>query len=834
MSAQFHQSAFDEHKVLHELGHYLPAQAPLKDFIHHNTLHSFQHLKFTDGLRHASAIFGYKVYLRLDEFRNLYKESKISPAILDKIIIEKKGQTNLETWKQKLLHQTYDTSIESRIGKLREYWKSAYKVNLDKEVHPLLFRLVGSYLDQGVSIWNFPVSQQGFLSSVKEIEKSSFVGLFKGKRAKKLLSDPDTSITSLLNILVGNPELYERYLFDQQFAHPGWSGMAAVLENQPESLLDRRKISLSDFIILELLLEIDALDNKFNENWAQLGTKVEDLPTELFSEVPRTELNEVIELWQDAFEWSYYDQVLKGIQLDKPERNKTAKETSFQAFFCIDDRECSFRRYVEQFDQHAATFATPGFFGVEFYFQPEHGKFHTKVCPAPLNPKYLIQEIDTKNKYQKDQHFTKQTHGLFGGWFISQTLGFWSAFRLLLNIFKPTKSPAMVSSFSHMDKDGKLTIENTDPSNMVDGLQVGFTIPEMADRVEGLLKSIGLVKNFAPIVYVVGHGASSINNTHYAGYDCGACSGRPGSVNARVFSFMANHCKVREILGKRGIFIPTQTQFIGALHDTTRDEIEFFCEKQLSASNKIEHEDHIGVFEKALDYNAKERSRRFVIMDNHGKPEKVHEEVKLRSVSLFEPRPELNHATNALCIVGRREMTEHLFLDRRAFMNSYDYRVDPDGKYLFNILKAAAPVCGGINLEYYFSRVDNYKLGAGTKLPHNVMGLIGVANGMDGDLRSGLPSQMIEVHDPIRLMIIVEQLPEVVLNTIQTNAATYEWFINEWVHLVVIHPETKELHRFQDGKFTGYDTVTPQLEKVNDTMKLVETSEENFPVYQIN
>ena len=66
-------------------------------------------------------------------------------------------------------------------------------------------------------------------------------------------------------------------------------------------------------------------------------------------------------------------------------------------------------------------------------------------------------------------------------------------------------------------------------------------------------------------------------------------------------------------------------------------------------------------------------------------------------------------------------------LDRRAFMNSYDYRIDPEGNFLLNILRPIPPVCGGINLEYFFSRTDNQKLGAGTKLPHNVMGLFAVA-----------------------------------------------------------------------------------------------------------
>jgi uncharacterized protein YbcC (UPF0753/DUF2309 family) len=138
-------------------------------------------------------------------------------------------------------------------------------------------------------------------------------------------------------------------------------------------------------------------------------------------------------------------------------------------------------------------------------------------------------------------------------------------------------------------------------------------------------------------------------------------------------------------------------------------------------------------------------------------------------------------------------------------MNSYDYSIDPEGNYLFNILKAAAPVCGGINLEYYFSRVDNQKLGAGTKLPHNVMGLFGVANGIDGDLRPGLPSQMIEAHDPVRLMIIVEHFPEVILKTIQRSAETYEWFLNEWVLLVSVNPERKEMMNFRNGAFHTYE-----------------------------
>jgi len=201
---------------------------------------------------------------------------------------------------------------------------------------------------------------------------------------------------------------------------------------------------------------------------------------------------------------------------------------------------------------------------------------------------------------------------------------------------------------------------------------------------------------------------------------------------------------------------------------------------------------------------------------------------------LFEPRPELNHATNAMCIVGRRTVSEQLYLDRRSFLNSFDYEVDPTGDFLSGILNAVAPVGGGINLEYYFSRVDNQKLGAGTKLPHNVMGLIGVANGIDGDLRPGLPSQMIEVHDPVRLLIVVEHFPEVVQYAITKNPATYEWFYNEWVNLVVFHPETKQLFRFVKGDYIHYKPFEANLNSVEDSLSYSQTSANNLPISIIN
>ncbi len=839
------RGSFDEEYVLHELKHFLPSQTPIKDFIHHNTLHAFQHLKFYDAIFKAGKIFGYQVHLQLDEFRKLYEIGRIKKEVLDRILCEKKGN-NAEQWKLKLLTKEYDTINHSRIGVLRAEWKSQYKVDLDNSVHPLLFRILCSYLDQGISLWSFPVKDKGFLIALRELERNSFISFFKTKRAKQLLLSGNCGITELLKIVVGKQEYFEQYLFDQQFSHQGWSGIAAAIELMPHTLLDRRNISLHDLIIVELLLEIDALDFQLGEKWEPLANKVSTQPVDLLADVPASELQEVIKLWQDAFEWSYYDEVLRGITLNKRKTNSSLEQKSFQAIFCIDERECSLRRHIESADENCETFSTPGFFSVEFFFQAESANFYDKLCPAPVTPKYLIKEFGSKGKREHELLYTKKAQTLLPGFLVSLSMGFAAGMQLFLNLFRPQMSPAISNAFAHMHSDSQLTIENKSLDDRENDLQVGFTVEEMAERVESLLRSIGLIRNFSPMVYAIAHGSSSANNPHHSAHDCGACSGKPGSVNARVFAFMANHKKVRELLRERGILIPDTTRFVGSMHDTASDQIGFYDETSLTEKHKELHGKNKIAFEAALDCNAKERSRRFASINTMRSLKSVREAILQRSVSMFEPRPELGHGTNTLCIVGSREITKSLFLDRRAFLNSYNYVNDPDGKLLTGVMRPIGLVCGGINLEYYFSRVDNHKLGAGTKLPHNVMGLIGVANSADGDLRPGLPVQMIEVHDPVRLLIVVEHLPEVLLKAIQSAPEVYEWYINEWVHLIALCPEDGNYYYFKDGTFARYKPLALKVDTVNDFEKLVEgakemetngivdATQENLPVYLLN
>lgn len=818
-------SVFDVQNVLHALKHYLPSQSPLKDFIHHNSLHAFQDSKFYEAIFKASKLFGFQATTPLTDFRTMHANGRIKEAVLSRVIEARHGVDNLALWHYKAVEQHYDEHVEPRIGQLRACWKQHYQVDLDNAVQPLLFRLLSHYLDQGIAIWRFPDNQQGLLACIRHLESTSHVSLFQSKRAKTLLMDEQLTIMQLLLQVVGNEAYFEQYLFDQQFSHRGWSGMAATVEASPSVMLDQKKISLEELIHLEMLLEIDALDAVLGETWQPIALKAAEPPVDLLAALPYSELTEVLKIWQDAFEWSYYDDVLAGIQLSSHKLSTCVplpSTKSFQAMFCIDERECSIRRHVEQVDANSETFGTPGFFSAEFFFLPQNAKFYDKLCPAPVTPKYLIKEYNVSESRHHDSFYTPKTHQALSGFISALTFGFWALLRLIQNLWRPKMAPAISNAFAVMQTNGQLTVENTDPNQRENDLQIGFTVEEMAARALSLLSSIALKKDFAPIVYIIAHGSSSANNPHHGAHDCGACSGRPGAVNARVMATMLNHSGVRGLLKNAGITIPDSTQFVGGMHDTAADEMAYYDVEKLSAIHAKRHATNVQVFEQACDLNAKERSRRFASINTKAPIKKIRQAIKERSVSLFEPRPELGHGTNTLCIVGKRALTKNMVLDRRAFMNSYDFSTDLDGKLLTNIMKPLGPVCGGINLEYYFSRVDNYKLGAGTKLPHNVVGLFGVANSSDGDLRPGLPWQMVEVHDPVRLLIIVEHFPSVVLNAIQSTPEMYEWFINEWVHLVVINPETHALYYFKQGAFEVYEPLTQSLPKVADFNRLVE------------
>jgi hypothetical protein len=811
---------FDLDAVIEHIAHWLPAQGPIKDFIHHNTLHAVQHHPFHEGVATAAKMFGARSYLPLADYQGMHREGRIKSAAIN-WAIEHSGCPKQQH--EKLLKNLFEQDpgghyppVSLANHGIRNAWLTQLEVDLNTQVHPVLFRLLSNFLDQGISRWSLPKDGEHFWACIVRLANNSLLPLYPLNEPlvhELLAKNPDHVIQVCLKKIVGDEQLYEQYLLEMLLAHPGWSGMVHVIEQNPKALLARREISLKELIAVELALELAFLHNRKGYEFPCIAAVPHPEGTPLLKEgalSPKIPLR--LRVWHEAMEWSLHSELLLALRPNALTGVATADQPlpEAQALFCIDDRECSLRRHLEEINPALETFGAAGFFGIDFFYQGLDDAYPVAQCPNIIIPKHLIKEFGgkpksvDKPKTGKLTHIHFTAHSMFRGWLYTQTVGVGYAARMAWDVFRPGSKLPKIRALSEVDSHSQLHLLRESEEPTEDGYLLGFSFTEMADRLGGLLRNIGLTERFAPVVVVVAHGSSSVNNPHFAAYDCGACSGKPGAPNARAFAWMANHESVRAILRERGINIPDGTRFIAALHNTSRDEITYFDPhllEQHPAPGLAAFQEAMG---KALQRNAGERCRWFELGPQVRSNETAHTHVKERATSIFEPRPEYNHSNNLYAIVGRRALTRDLFMDRRAFLHSYDPKTDAQGDIMARILSAVIPVCGGINLEYLFSRIDNSVYGAGTKLPHNVIGLLGVANGVEGDLRTGLPQQMIEVHQPARLLIVVEQTREIMDKTIGKLGALKEWLDNEWVRLVSCHPDSHELFLYS---VSGWETV---------------------------
>src|SRR5262249_36354329 len=147
----------------------------------------------------------------------------------------------------------------------------------------------------------------------------------------------------------------------------------------------------------------------------------------------------------------------------------------------------------------------------------------------------------------------------------------------------------------------------------VDGTEV--STDERCRIAESFLRTIGLTNNFARIVLLVGHGSETKNNAHAAGLDCGACCGQPGDVNARAAAALFNDANVRADLFSRGIDIPPSTIFVGALHNTTTDEVTVFFEGTRSATHDADLVEVRALLDRASIRARRERAPRLGLGD---------------------------------------------------------------------------------------------------------------------------------------------------------------------------------------------------------------------------
>ncbi len=526
-------------------------------------------------------------------------------------------------------------------------------------------------------------------------------------------------------------------------------------------------------------------------------------------------------VWLYAYEYHYRENFYHAIKANYKRGRWAKREDRPQAqiMTCMDDREESLRRHLEEINPSIETVGAAGFFGIPMNYMGIDDIKRKKQCPLPVTPTNEVKEVPRKGKEQiiSEHNFGKRYYkrvtyilnqmlrrSLILSHAIIDAFAPILFFNLLGKVFMPKTALAINTSLRRsLEKQVPTRLEfAADPSDIPatpENPRIGFTDIEQADKIAVFLRTTGLSYGFAPIVCLLGHGSTNQNNPHGFAYNCGACSGKRGGPNARLFAAMINRPVIRKLLAEREVHIPEDTWFVGGEHDTCSDEyfwfdIEDVPEHALSAFETVKKD-----LEKASKASAHERCRRFVSANDPKTPEKSKEHVYLRSNDFAQAFPEFNHATIAGAVIGRRSVSQGTFLDRRVFLISYDATQDLDGKLLENLLLAVGPVGSGINLEYYFSTVNNDHFGSGTKVTHNVTGMFGVMEGANSDLRTGLTKQMVEIHEPVRLQVLVEAKTEILGQIYERQASIRELVGGGWMLLGTIDPDSGDMYVFERG-----------------------------------
>ena len=466
------------------------------------------------------------------------------------------------------------------------------------------------------------------------------------------------------------------------------------------------------------------------------------------------------------------------------------------------------------------------------YYRGVADAHYMPLCPVIIKPQHYVAENVVLTFEQTERPWRRRrraigtiTHRVHvgsrtfaGGWFAA-LLGSLASIPLVTRILFPRATAQLrriMGGFVRTPAVTQLQLERFQEPPGPDGGHVGFSVPEMAAIVERQLSDMGLTKTLSRLIVICGHGSSSLNNPHEAAHDCGACGGGRGGPNARAFAQMANDPSVRAMLVGNGLPIPADTVFVGAYHNSCDDSVTYYDLEHLPTSHQKDFEHACQALHLARERNAHERCRRFESAELKLSTDAALRHVEGRAEDLSQVRPEYGHATNALCFVGARRWSRGLFLDRRAFLQSYDPAQDDEHcTILARILHAVIPVCAGINLEYYFSFVDPTGYGCGTKLPHNITSLLGVMNGAASDLLPGLPWQMVEIHEPLRLLIVVEATPAAMLRVLEANEGLDRLVRGGWVQLATLDPETSDIRLYRHAAFEPYSSETDELPEVD-------------------
>ena len=523
-------------------------------------------------------------------------------------------------------------------------------------------------------------------------------------------------------------------------------------------------------------------------------------------------------IWQRAHEISYQDRLIGLLTTDRAKAAAPRVEVTVtaQLVFCIDVRSERFRRALEWIDPTAETRGFAGFFGLPIRYTPIGTPVSRPQLPGLLAA--TIDATDSTGNPQKDAAIANRRVGTLkakgawqpfqrlpsGAFSLVETLGIGYMGAILRRHFGTDSSP--VESLGLDSNDARalrpqLCLTDGDP------------IARKADLAASILRAMSLTAGFARLLVLVGHGSQSANNPQAAALDCGACGGQTGDINARALAGLLNDPSVRVELGKRGIDLPLDTLAIGALHNTTTDEVQLFDVEPLPESHAPDLERLRRNLLEAGHVTRAERAPSLGLVALVNRPDALLRQIRRRARDWAETRPEWGLADNAAFIVAPRSRTRGRDLAGRSFLHDYNWADDQDGKVLELIMTAPMVVTHWINLQYYASTVDPDRFGSGNKVLHNVAcGRIGVFEGNTGDLRIGLSRQSVHdgerwMHTPLRLSVFIDAPRDRIERILAQHSTVRQLVDNQWLYLFRF--ADAGIERRHEGRWQAWEAGSP-------------------------
>ena len=516
-------------------------------------------------------------------------------------------------------------------------------------------------------------------------------------------------------------------------------------------------------------------------------------------------------LVQHALELAYQEGVAGALRAAATAAAPAPPTPTAHAVFCIDVRSEVFRRAVERVAPAVHTLGFAGFFGLPIAYQPLAGPARAQL-PGLLAPALVVEDAGPDRDAAAAR--TSRSLGDAAAWkalgataastfsFVESAGLAWAAAlaRDGLGLGRRTGDPLRAPAAAHAALRPELARRS-------DG--GALDLPARVALAAGVLGAMSLTRGFAPVLALVGHGASTENNPLAAGLHCGACGGQTGEVNARALAALLNAPAVRAGLAADGIALG-DTHVVAGLHDTTTDEVTLYDLDRVPASHAAAVAALGAEFAAAGRVARRERAAALGLADDAADAV-LERAVRTRARDWAEVRPEWGLAGNAAFVVAPRERTRAVDLGGRAFLHEYRWEQDAEFRVLELILTAPMVVTHWINLQYYASTVDPLRYGSGNKVLHNVVGgRLGVMEGAGGDLRIGLARQSVHdgrrwMHEPLRLSVFVEAPADAIDAIVARHATVRDLVHNGWLFLHRIDPSTGAVSRRRPDGWQALD-----------------------------